>query len=160
MTAADLSGRDLDVAVARALGWRELSLWPEYQGGRWHGTPPGPDELLPIYVVPPYGEDTPEGWECTGPLVSRFRLSVEERTFGVSVWDERRGYETACSHLDRCRGVAEWVAKHPTIRKVSERESAGGNHLACTYDFLAPSSNAIIAIFREIEKIPDIRVVL
>lgn len=57
-------------------------------------------------------------------------------------------------------GVAEWVAKHPTIRKVSERESAGGNHLACTYDFLAPSSNAIISIFREIEKIPDIRVVL
>jgi len=24
--------------------------------------------------VPPYGEDSPEGWACTGPLVSRFKL--------------------------------------------------------------------------------------
>lgn len=32
MTAADLSGRDLDVAVARALGWEWVDVPPDYHG--------------------------------------------------------------------------------------------------------------------------------
>ena len=115
----------LRVRVARALGWRGLSLWPEYQGGRWHGTPPGTDEP-PIYVVPPYGEDTPEGWACTGPFIRQYGLGLSIPRAcpavegGVVVFAAgARGRDALGPHA--CAAIAEWVAEHGAAAIASEK---------------------------------------
>lgn len=120
----------LRVCVARARGCRIAVLETEPERIYACACPPeveghrGADlDFLP------YGEDTPEGWACTGPLISRFGLSImaplwrfEAQPGGMRVWSETNG--TFCSHLDRCRGAAEWVAEHSAAAIVREREVA------------------------------------
>jgi putative lipoic acid-binding regulatory protein len=53
-----------------------------------------------------------------------------------------------------------WERTHPTFKRVSERESTNGNHLALTFTFLAPNSDAVVEIFRSIENLPEVKVVL
>ena len=66
----------LNVQCARALGWTGIEFRPEYAEPRWWG-------LEPIDVSPyrcridPYGDDTPEGWACTGPLLSEYGIELD-----------------------------------------------------------------------------------
>lgn len=39
-----------------------------------------PDEFPKHERIPPYGEDTPEGWACTGPLMLRFGIGTDPGT--------------------------------------------------------------------------------
>ena len=86
-------------------------------------------------------------------------LDLEE-TFPTEFTYKFIGQNSALFKEGIAAWFAEWSAQYPTFKMLTERESAGGAHLALTYTFRAPSSDVIIAIFRAIEKIPDIRIVL
>lgn len=63
---------------------------------------------------PPYGAETPEGWACTGPLIAKYELDVDQTITGkwmVSNYGKRvRNQEGPCA------AVAEWVAQHVPLR--------------------------------------------
>lgn len=67
-------------AVRCAAGFIEDANSAGYDFEGWicscgaRGTHPAPDAHAT--PVPPYGDDTPEGWACTGPLLARFGLTV------------------------------------------------------------------------------------
>lgn len=83
--------RPFNVRVAEALGWTQLHprvIGPCPDGGcgdillpgtRWAGRAPG-NVLVGFEgchdAVPPYGEDSPEGWMYTGPLMKRLRIGL------------------------------------------------------------------------------------
>jgi hypothetical protein len=95
----------LHVRVARALGWTHIHqagygheigspcgdiLLP---GIRYHGRAPGNlliEEQAKHEPLPPYGKESPEGWACTGPLLSRYEVTVDKREAGwcASAWRE------------------------------------------------------------------------
>jgi putative lipoic acid-binding regulatory protein len=56
--------------------------------------------------------------------------------------------------------VAALERDTPALKPVASRESSGGAHLAKTYVFDAPSAEAIIDVYRAIEKLKDLMVVL
>lgn len=77
----------LHVQVASVIGW--TSLHPRGRPGccgdillpgiRWAGRAPGNVIVGPEGIhdpVPPYGEDSPEGWACTGPLAELYVWGV------------------------------------------------------------------------------------
>jgi hypothetical protein len=73
--------KTLRIEVAEALGWRDTTRtehafgWSE----EWCGIPPGrccEDLKGDKPEIPPYGEESPEGWACTGPLLARFQVSL------------------------------------------------------------------------------------
>lgn len=101
-----MSAEPLHVRVARALGWTEIqSIGPRQHGPSWHasgeelwvGLPPGFGDAcanlarVPVRggirdlafraghydPIPPYGRESPEGWAVTGPLIQRFRITLE-----------------------------------------------------------------------------------
>jgi putative lipoic acid-binding regulatory protein len=57
-------------------------------------------------------------------------------------------------------GIKSLELKHPELVLHSQKESKNKNHLSYTYLLEANSSESIIAIFLEIEKIPDLTVIL
>lgn len=114
------SEKPLNVRVAEALGWTGIegptgSILSR-SGQRYVGRPPG-SLLLEKSEVPYFGEDTPEGWACTGPLIGHFGLTVYCRRDGFG--PRRAGYEAARpdkSPMDvsenACAAVAEWAAHY------------------------------------------------
>ena len=42
-------------------------------------------------ALAPYGEDSPEGWAATGPLIERFRLTLSYRYVEGKAWATARG---------------------------------------------------------------------
>ena len=80
-------------------------------GGCRRGNPEGcrPD-------MPPFGENTPRGWACTGPLIERFRLDIAMGRFPsgpewrVVPYPGRDDDRTVWApHI--CAAVAEWVSQ-------------------------------------------------
>lgn len=65
--------KPLRVKVAEALGWKNIVR--SHDGHLWVGDPP-PHTLWYSRIVPPLGEDSPEGWACTGPLVSKYGITL------------------------------------------------------------------------------------
>lgn len=63
-----MSAEPLAVRVARALGWNDVQSIG-IRGGveKWVGVAPGLRQVFD--PIPPYGDDTPEGWSCTGPFL-------------------------------------------------------------------------------------------
>jgi putative lipoic acid-binding regulatory protein len=49
---------------------------------------------------------------------------------------------------------------YPTLRLEGARESAGGKHLAKTYSYPAINADAVIEIFRAIERMEDLLIML
>ena len=62
----------------------------------------------------PYGEDSPAGWACTGPLIERFGLTVgpgnEERTFWVAR-DWGQDDDTFATGATAGDAIAKWAAE-------------------------------------------------
>lgn len=122
--------KPLSVRCAEALGWIQLhirgfkSLWCcgdiTLPCERWAGRRPG-NVLLSHEgfhdSVPPYGEDSPEGWACTGPLVERFGLDLSREFPGTkaayvaAICDPDRPLTTAAGPT-ACSAIAEWVASN------------------------------------------------
>ena len=83
--AAEMSNAEpLNVQCARALGWSvgaDLHERDESAQGLSAcvrcGAEAGWDESLGDVCCPPYGDDTPEGWACTGPLLSEYGIELD-----------------------------------------------------------------------------------
>lgn len=69
----------------------------------------------------PYGEDSPEGWACTGPLIGRFDLRVERSRIdlrGKGKWFASKNERADGLWIigpdapHACAAVAEWVVQH------------------------------------------------
>ncbi|MEO5971243.1 MAG: DUF493 family protein [Bdellovibrionia bacterium] len=58
------------------------------------------------------------------------------------------------------QGVHNFELKHLQLVLQSKKESKNQNHLSYTYFLEAKSLDSIIAIFQEIEKIPDLLIIL
>jgi putative lipoic acid-binding regulatory protein len=58
------------------------------------------------------------------------------------------------------RAVSHFEGKHPHLRHEQTRESSGGKHVAKTYVVDAQSAEAIIEVYRAIELIEEVLVVL
>lgn len=75
----------LRVKVARALGCKPYRSG--FGGEEWccpcgdaipaHGRPETLDGDGSWYAIWPYGEDSPEGWACTGPLAEKYVYRIE-----------------------------------------------------------------------------------
>jgi len=74
--------------------------------------------------VPPYGEETPEGWACTGPLMVRFGLSAIKDGDVYIVGRYGGGWYPSCDAVDGqmylpaegpkvLAAVAEWIMANP-----------------------------------------------
>lgn len=84
------SDKPLSVRCAEALGDRQ----------DWPGATP-----------PPYGDDTPEGWACTGPLIGRFDLCLCVNLGEWSVYDAEEGHDVGLFD-SASKAVAEWVVRY------------------------------------------------
>lgn len=56
-----------------------------------------------------FGDDTPEGWSCTGPLIPRYKLSLVADADGYFCSDAELEREVKAPTA--CAAVAEWCAK-------------------------------------------------
>jgi len=56
--------------------------------------------------------------------------------------------------------VAEFEGKFVGLKRVGEKQSASGNHLALTYDFLAGTADDIIELAKATHKISDLLYIL
>lgn len=108
--------KPLTVRCAEALGWTSKQLPPL-------GHHPGPtawrnpETGIEGCYFPPYGEDTPEGWACTGPLMARYGLCT---MVNLKVWhcyDAATGNEVG-DHQNPCAALADWVAQFVTDGEV------------------------------------------
>jgi hypothetical protein len=84
-----VTAEPLHVRVARVLGWTEIHEETQGRIGGWFGTAPagtGPRWWTGNDPIPPYGEDAPEGWACTGPLQVRYKIDVWRQH-----WTDREG---------------------------------------------------------------------
>lgn len=120
--------KPLNVRCAEALGWTYLGIGE----CDWEGEPPAGHPLdqytrrLDQHIcIPPYGDDTPGGWACTGPLIGRFRLHLERGTKlpptgdGARVWfssSSERGpdglWVLGPDADTACAAIAGWVAEY------------------------------------------------
>lgn len=57
-------------------------------------------------------------------------------------------------------GVAEFEGKFVALKRVGERASANGNHVALTYDFLAGTADDVIELAKATKQIPDLLYIL
>ena len=127
MSQAKLRAEPLNVRCARALGCDPLI----YNHGRaeclcadhQHARDPG-------LALKPYGEDTPEGWACTGPLIQRFGLQLVAPRPDVPVWG---CLVRGCLVLDTarigtgphpCAAVGAWVAQWGEVARRRPRHAA------------------------------------
>jgi len=54
------------------------------------------------------------------------------------------------------QSIAEFENKHIGLKRVGERTSASGNHLALTYEYLAGTPDDVIELQKETQKINDL----
>lgn len=117
-----MTEKPLNVRVAEALGcttrWAPavgfrallpgagdwICLCPPVDGGFFGPHVGGPDGH-----IRPYGEDSPEGWACTGPLIERFDITI--------------GRYASWAHGGRCFAV--WPGLSVSDRGVSREERTG-----------------------------------
>lgn len=108
----------LNVRCAEALGWECQERKSDHGArSRWVGIESGGSWMWGGYHVPPYGDDTPAGWACTGPLMDRFDLHTEtlHQNGLIYAWRERQGDEPDICGPNaphRCAAIAEWVARY------------------------------------------------
>ena len=57
-------------------------------------------------------------------------------------------------------GVGEFEGKFVGLKRVGEKQSASGNHLALTYDFLAGSAEDVIELAKATHLIADLLYIL
>jgi putative lipoic acid-binding regulatory protein len=57
-------------------------------------------------------------------------------------------------------GVEALKKTHPGLKHEMTRKSAKDAHISLTYGFDAESADAIIEIFRAVEKVPDLLIIL
>ena len=58
------------------------------------------------------------------------------------------------------KSVEEFEGKFVGLKRVGEKKSASGNHLALTYDFLAGTAEDIIELAKATHKISDLLYIL
>lgn len=69
--------KPLPVRVAERMGWRDVQTLGKRESGKhagpdvWVGRRPGAFDIEGFDFVPPYGENSWQGWACTGPLLLR-----------------------------------------------------------------------------------------
>lgn len=108
--------KPLNVRCAEALGWTQRVLPPL-------GHTPGPvawrspDRKVEGAYLPPYGDDTPAGWACTGPLIGRYGLTIYCRRDGFGpMLPGYAAHRPDKSPMDvspnACAAAAEWVAQN------------------------------------------------
>lgn len=106
------SEKPLNARCAEALGWRDVRFLHGSQ--HWIGVAPGVS--ICSEPVPPFGEETPAGWACTGPLIGRFGLTAYCRRDSDRTWQYEAGRPDVSPMLDTspnaCAAIAEWVAEH------------------------------------------------
>lgn len=106
--------KPLKVRCAEALGW-EMAYPSSSVPGSWigvNGRLPFPENCS-TDAIPPFGEDTPQGWTCTGPLQARFGLSVIKSSYDGLYYASRHSvlpYANAKGSECPCMAIAEWVA--------------------------------------------------
>lgn len=109
--------KPLNVRCAEAMGWTKSRLAPL-------GHKPGPeawrspDGKIEGAYLPPYGDDTPEGWACTGPLIGRFELSVTRNSLDDLYYVSPPKMRCFGVAVRACAAVAEWVAEYVEGGKV------------------------------------------
>lgn len=57
-------------------------------------------------------------------------------------------------------GVQNLELRHPDLTLHSQRETKSQNHISYTYLFEAQSLDDIVAVFQEIEKLPELLLIL
>ncbi len=58
------------------------------------------------------------------------------------------------------QSVGSLQKKFPGLKETHSRESSGGKHVAKTFSFNAPDADSILDVFKAIEKLEDVLVVL
>lgn len=110
--------KPLHVQVAEALGWKRT-------GNCW--TLEIPFGKTAVDELPPYGEDTPEGWACTGPLLARFGITLEllhpgnMATTDGKPWQASRPYRSEQGYSygsEPCEATARCVAALAAVGKL------------------------------------------
>jgi hypothetical protein len=82
---------------------------------RWFCISPGGSWAWGGDLVPLYGENAPQGWACTGPLIERFGLCIASPDNDNVQWiafDYKEAPGTGARADNACAAVAEWVAEH------------------------------------------------
>ncbi len=83
-------------------------------------------------------------------------LLLEQDTFPLDFTFKFIGYNSP-KFAD---GVSQLEKAFPTLKAAGRKETTGGLNVSLTYQFVAPSADAIIEVFRALEKVEDIRIVL
>lgn len=126
--------KPLNVRCAEALGWKKPSeegrcdvcgwaLVPHPEPGCWADNcsfRPMPETRHDI--PPPYGEDSPEGWACTGPLMDRFQIRVQFLGLDRVAWAEPAEMTLEAEGKNSCAAIAEWVAAHGAQARAKEAQ--------------------------------------
>lgn len=69
--------KPLNVRVAEVIGWSGIEHGNLMDLSRPHnGYPPSLPIVGQKQRIPPYGEDSPEGWACTGPLMIKYGINL------------------------------------------------------------------------------------
>lgn len=115
----------LHVRVARALGWTDIVDLGEGRYVRWVGKAPLPmcscmERGVPstepcrcwpratYQPIPPFGDETPEGWACTGPLIALREIALLFHCPGWIAVAVHGGEDARA--LGPCEAVAELIA--------------------------------------------------
>lgn len=104
--------KPLNVQVAEALGCtleerRRPGKYPTIMGeiygwgcgcphNEHYGRECGPDGEELTWEIAPYGEDSPYGWACTGPLITRYGIGIAQqdgRWWAGKEWMGAAGYK-------------------------------------------------------------------
>lgn len=108
--------RPLNVRCAEALGveahpecwlrfateFQDETIWAKNSRYCTHGPACVPE-------LPPFGENTPKGWACTGPLIERFVLNIG---CDHARWYVFRDTHATGAHGSASTAIAEWVARY------------------------------------------------
>lgn len=73
-----MTDKPLNLRVAEALGLKLARRWDGILYPLGHPDTP-PDAAWCLEAggrIPPYGEDSPDGWSVTGPLMGKFHISL------------------------------------------------------------------------------------
>ena len=117
--------KPLKALVAEALGWklRPLEEVDAACGGTEFWVPPDShtgnycNKCRPEMAPPPYGEDSPEGWACTGPLMQKYGIGVEPiqgwTSYVRGIWESETVASTACEAIACCVTALAAAGKLP-----------------------------------------------
>jgi putative lipoic acid-binding regulatory protein len=84
------------------------------------------------------------------------QLLEEQETFPLSFTYKFIGHHTPAF----AKAVDELERKFPGLKHELSRESSGGKHLAKTYRYDAADAEAVLDVFRAIELLEDLLIVL